>query len=73
MYVAPETPATFALCAAIALAAGGLAWAGQQGVDSNQPNYVNICTCLELLTFLLSILRKVLTNQKPALHVTRLC
>ena len=41
--------------------------AGQQGVDSNQPNYVNICTCLELLTFLLSILRKdqILAAFKP--------
>jgi transformation/transcription domain-associated protein len=41
--------------------------AGPQGVDSNQPNYVNICTCLELLTFLLSILRKdqILAAFKP--------
>ncbi len=41
--------------------------AGPQGVDSNQPNYLNICTCLELLTFLLSILRKeqILAAFKP--------
>ena len=41
--------------------------AGPQGVDSNAPNYVNICTCLELLTFLLSILRKdqILAAFKP--------
>ena len=41
--------------------------AGVQGVDSNQPNFVNICTCLELLTFLLSILRKdqILAAFKP--------
>ena len=32
--------------------------AGPQGVDSNQPNYVNICTCLDILSFLLTILRK---------------
>ena len=32
--------------------------AGPQGVDSNQPNYVNICTCLDILTFLLTVLRK---------------
>ena len=32
--------------------------AGPQGVDSNQPNYVNICTCLDILSFLLTVLRK---------------
>ena len=41
--------------------------AGGQGVDSSQPNIPNICTCLELLTFLLSILRKdqILAAFKP--------
>jgi transformation/transcription domain-associated protein len=41
--------------------------AGPQGVDSNQPNYVNICTCLELLGFLLTVLRKeqILTAFRP--------
>ncbi len=41
--------------------------AGPQGVDSNQPNYVNICTCLDILSFLLTILRKeqVLVAFKP--------
>ena len=41
--------------------------AGPQGVDSNQPNYVNICTCLDILSFLLTILRKdqILTAFKP--------
>lgn len=41
--------------------------AGPQGVDSNQPNYVNICTCLDILSILLSILRKdqVLSSFKP--------
>jgi transformation/transcription domain-associated protein len=36
-------------------------------VASNQPNFTNICTALELLTFLLSILRKdqILTGFKP--------
>ena len=38
-----------------------------QGVDSNQPNYVNICTCLDILSFLLTVLRKeqILTAFKP--------
>jgi transformation/transcription domain-associated protein len=41
--------------------------AGPQGVDSNQPNYINICTCLDILGFLLTILRKdqVLAAFKP--------
>ena len=41
--------------------------AGPQGVDSKDPNFLNICTCLELLTFLLSILRKdqILAAFKP--------
>lgn len=41
--------------------------AGPQGVDSNQPNYVNICTCLDILSFLLTILRKdqILVAFKP--------
>lgn len=36
-------------------------------VANNQPNFTNICTALELLTFLLSILRKeqILTGFKP--------
>ena len=45
--------------------------AGPQGVDSNQPNYVNICTCLDILSFLLSILRKEQvrkTDLKPNMH-----
>ena len=41
--------------------------AGPQGVDSNQPNYVNICTCLDILSFLLTVLRKdqILASFKP--------
>ena len=36
-------------------------------VDTAQPNYPNICTALELLTFLLSILKKeiILSSLKP--------
>eukprot|EP00094_Tigriopus_californicus_P003836 TCALIF_03692-PA protein Name:"Similar to TRRAP Transformation/transcription domain-associated protein (Homo sapiens)" AED:0.01 eAED:0.01 QI:3/1/1/1/1/1/3/160/3083 len=49
--------------------------AGPQGVDSNQPNYVNICTCLDILSFLLSILRKdqVLTAFKPLQKAISTC
>ena len=57
-----DNPVTAASAAATAAAATAAATAA-----SAQPNYTNICTALELLTFLLSILRKeqILAGFKP--------
>ncbi|QQP58074.1 Transformation/transcription domainassociated proteinlike [Caligus rogercresseyi] len=48
---------------------------GPQGVDSGQPNYVNICTCLDILSFLLAILRKdqILVAFKPLQKAIATC
>ena len=48
---------------------------GQQGVQANQPNYANICTCLDILTFLLTVLRKdqVLQAFKPLQKAIAVC
>jgi transformation/transcription domain-associated protein len=48
---------------------------GQQGVQSNQPNFANICTCLDILTFLLTVLRKdqILQAFKPLQKAIATC
>ena len=47
----------------------------QQGVTSNAPNFANICTCLDVLTFLLTVLRKdqILTAFKPLQKSIAVC
>ena len=48
---------------------------GQQGVQANQPNLANICTCLDILTFLLTVLRKdqILQAFKPLQKAIAVC
>ncbi|CAB4061236.1 TRRAP [Lepeophtheirus salmonis] len=48
---------------------------GPLGVDSGQPNYINICTCLDILSFLLTILRKdqILVAFKPLQKAIATC
>jgi transformation/transcription domain-associated protein len=49
--------------------------AGQQGVESNTPNYANICTCLDIMSFLLTVLRKdqILAAFKPLQKAIAVC
>lgn len=48
---------------------------GQQGVQSTSPNFANICTCLDVLTFLLTVLRKdqILSAFKPLQKAIAVC
>lgn len=48
---------------------------GQQGVQATQPNFANICTCLDILTFLLTVLRKdqILQAFKPLQKAIAIC
>ena len=48
---------------------------GPQGVQSNTPNFANICTCLDLMSFLLTVLKpeQILPAFKPLQKAIAVC